>query len=128
MARCEVQRKTRYPGDNPRGARKQRGEGCLLPMSNEDLPLSTKHSDLPFYVREFLDQLRPEEIKRISDFSRLGKGDFDELQAALELYHSLRLLSKLFRWVIMGGLAMLIAFMTFADQFQKIFKWFRGGA
>ncbi|KAB2680590.1 hypothetical protein F9K78_15670 [Brucella pseudintermedia] len=84
----------------------------MLEMTPMDKDAATAHRlvELPEETREFLSQLREEDI--------------DLLKDGLDLIRSLRTIGRFMRWLILGILAILIGIVSLYENAVKIWAWF----
>lgn len=102
---------------------------------------SEKHSDLPKWTRDLLDELRPEEAEALRIMARLGpegteailtvarlgpKGT-NNLLAAIELAQSVATVAKFVKWLVIGCLGIFFASMLFAEKIITLLSWIGKG-
>lgn len=75
-------------------------------MENNEIKLPPKLADLNPETVKFLKDLNYDEIK--------------EIKEAIEFYKKVSIVSKFFRWMIIGGIAAVITFSSFWDSVLKI--------
>lgn len=95
---------------------------------NDDLPEFLAFGQLPRPTKEFFGQLRPEEVDTLKKLSRLGPEEQDQLFQAIKLAHSFITAGKAAKWLIITMVGTFIGFMLLAENIQKAFAWFQGGA
>ena len=67
--------------------------------------------DLPEKTKEFLSELRPDEVDTLND--------------GIRLVAAVRTVGVFFKWVIVGLLGMLAGVVMFGESITKIISWFR---
>lgn len=81
-----------------------------MPMDTE-APVADRMIELPEETREFLSQLREEDI--------------DLMKHGLDLIRSLRTIGRFMRWVILAVLAVLIGVVSLYENTMKLLAWFQ---
>lgn len=81
-----------------------------MPMDTE-ASVADRMIELPEETREFLSQLREEDI--------------DLMKHGLDLIRSLRTIGRFMRWVILAVLAMLIGVVSLYENTMKLIAWFQ---
>ena len=81
-----------------------------MPMDTE-APVADRMIELPEETREFLSQLREEDI--------------DLMKHGLDLIRSLRTIGRFMRWVILAVLAVLIGVVSLYENTMKMLAWFQ---
>lgn len=87
-------------------------------MSEKDVirvaaPRDIKFDDLPYKTKEFLLDLRHNEVEEIKD--------------AMELVKMVRSTAKVLRWLVFGIIATIVSFGMGFDAFKKLLLWYKGG-
>jgi hypothetical protein len=95
---------------------------------NDALPEITAFGQLPLKTKEFFGQLREEEVEALKRFSRLSDEEQAQLFQAIRLAHSFITAGKAAKWLIITMVGTFIGFMLLAENIQKAFAWFQGGA
>ncbi len=85
-------------------------ENEVMPMDPE-ATTAGKLIELPEETREFLSQLREEDI--------------DLMKHGLDLIRSMRTIGRFMRWVILGVLAILIGVVSLYENTVKLIAWFQ---
>ena len=70
-----------------------------------------RFDDLPQRTKDFLNQLRPEEIDTLSD--------------GIRLVNAIRTVGTFMKWVIIGLLGILAGVVMFGESVMKIAAWFK---
>ncbi|WP_244430507.1 hypothetical protein [Brucella rhizosphaerae] len=81
-----------------------------MPMDTE-APVADRMIELPEETREFLSQLREEDI--------------DLMKHGLDLIRSLRTIGRFMRWVVLAVLAVLIGVVSLYENTMKLLAWFQ---
>jgi len=89
----------------------------------QQLP-SEKYADLPKETRDFLDELRPEEVDVIRQIARLGPEGSQQLIQAIKLSQSVMTVGKFVRWVIITMLGVFFGTLLFAEKIMQVIAWF----
>ncbi|MBK0020819.1 hypothetical protein IAE29_03800 [Ochrobactrum sp. S46] len=76
-----------------------------------EAPVADRMIELPEETREFLSQLREEDI--------------DLMKHGLDLIRSLRTIGRFMRWVILAVLALLIGVVSLYENTMKLLAWFQ---
>ena len=76
-----------------------------------EAPVADRMIELPEETREFLSQLREEDI--------------DLMKHGLDLIRSLRTIGRFMRWVILAVLAVLIGVVSLYENTMKMLAWFQ---
>ncbi|MGW6779452.1 hypothetical protein ACWF50_15620 [Brucella pseudogrignonensis] len=76
-----------------------------------EAPVADRMIELPEETREFLSQLREEDI--------------DLMKHGLDLIRSLRTIGRFMRWVILAVLAVLIGVVSLYENTMKLLAWFQ---
>ncbi|KAB2765505.1 hypothetical protein F9L00_03400 [Brucella anthropi] len=71
---------------------------------------AVRMAELPEETREFLSQLREEDIALMKD--------------GLDLVRSIRTIGRFMRWVVLGVLATLIGVVSLYENVMKMWSWF----
>lgn len=80
-------------------------------MKDQAEPVSAM-AELPEATREFLARLRPE--------------DLQTLENGLRLINSILTVGKLVKWLLVGGLGLVVGVQMFWDSVVKLYGWVRG--
>ncbi len=78
---------------------------------DESASAVNRMAELPEETREFLAQLREDDIKT--------------LKAGVKLVNAIQTVGTFFKWVIVGVLGMAVGTVMFGDSLAKIMGWFR---
>jgi len=89
----------------------------------QQLP-SEKYLDLPKETRDFLDELRPEEVDVIRQIARLGPDGSKQLVEAIKLSQSVMTVGKFARWAIITMLGMFFGTLLLAEKIGQVVSWF----
>lgn len=81
----------------------------MTPMDNS-AETAVRMAELPEETREFLSQLREEDIALMKD--------------GLDLVRSIRTIGRFMRWVALGVLATLIGVVSLYENVMKMWSWF----
>lgn len=81
----------------------------MTPMDNS-AETAVRMAELPEETREFLSQLREEDIALMKD--------------GLDLVRSIRTIGRFMRWVVLGVLATLIGVVSLYENVMKMWSWF----
>ncbi|MFI5411280.1 hypothetical protein [Kaistia sp. UC242_56] len=92
----------------------------------QQLP-SEKYADLPKETRDFLDELRPEEVETIRKIARLGKDGTAQLLEAIKLAQSVMTVGRFARWAIIGLLGVFFGAVLLAEKIMQVVSWFSSG-
>ena len=85
---------------------------------------SGKYADLPKETRDFLDELRPEEVETIRKFARLGKDGTAQLRDAIQLAQSVMTGGRLARWAIITVVGAFLGTLLLAEKIMQLIAWF----
>lgn len=83
-----------------------------MPIEGQRLP-PEKLLDLPEHVREFLSDLRPEEV--------------DQLRESIQFIASMRLAGKVGKWLVISFFAIFMGVFGAINLLQQVFGLHRGG-
>lgn len=75
----------------------------------DDRTHADRYAELPEQTREFIEDLRPEEIQT--------------LREAIRLVAAVGTVSRFLRWVVLGALAGLFLFVQFLDLLPRVKAW-----
>ena len=71
-----------------------------------------RFASLPEHVKQFLRELRPEEIH--------------ELKEGIEMLRNISTVSKFLKWLIISIVAIFVTVVSLGESVAKVFKWFKG--
>lgn len=89
----------------------------------QQLP-SEKYADLPKETRDFLDELRPDEVETIRKIARLGKDGTAQLLDAIKLAQSVMTVGRFARWAIIAVLGVFFGAVLLAEKVMQVIAWF----
>lgn len=84
-------------------------------MGDADLPAvvdADRYTKLPEHTREFLEDLREEEI--------------DDLRETIEFYRSVKTVGRFMKWLIILMVGAFIGSIALAENVAKVITWFKG--
>ncbi|SHF03428.1 hypothetical protein SAMN02745157_1483 [Kaistia soli DSM 19436] len=99
----------------------------ILPDEDYQVLPSEKHTDIPKWTRDLLDELRPEEVEALRRVARLGPEGTAQLLAAIELARSVGTVAKFVKWLVIGCLGIFFASMLFAEKIITLLSWISKG-
>jgi hypothetical protein len=104
-------------------------EESQMPLPEDDFQMlpSERHSDLPKATRDFLDELRPEEVEVLRQIARLGPKGTSQIIAAIDLARSVSTVSRFVKWLVIGCLGVFLASMLFAEKIITLLSWLGKG-
>ena len=99
---------------------------------------SEKYLDLPKETRDFLDEVRPEEVDVIRQIARMPKEELavirqiaklgpdgsKQLVQAIKLSQSVMTVGRFSRWVIITMIGFFIGAMLLAEKIMQFWSWF----
>ncbi|KRA00475.1 hypothetical protein ASD64_01230 [Mesorhizobium sp. Root157] len=79
-------------------------------MDESAIPVN-RMAELPEETREFLAQLREDDIRTLKD--------------GVKLVNAIQTVGKFFKWLLVGMLGMAVGTVMFGESVSKIVSWFR---